>query len=428
MFQEEYIRDLRSNYLVLSEADQAYDEFQIKMLMNNRIKGLLECEIRIIDGQEKFLYEISSKQPISRIYERTKLDYDTLISILRGIAGAVESAGEYLLDTRHFILQPEYMYMNPETKKISLCFFPLYEAEPEQAFHKLAEYVLDKIDYQEERAVVLAYDFYRRAKEDNFNIRSVLNKPVSLGKDICFEQNPVRKRSSVAEEKPQEPPEQNKKPVKELVEEKRLFIAGMGMLILLIGILLWIQIYQPVILLYSRSNRRLALVILGGMGSVAALVSFAAINRIYCRKNQEKVEQAEEEIQRRYHAEEAIQKIMTEETCYCGETTLLTRSEEKSLPRLIHIKDGKLQEIMIGNSPFIIGKMSRGVDAVIQDQSVSRMHAKISKQEGSYFLTDLNSKNGTYKNGVRLNANETTAIRQDDEIRFADLTFYFACC
>lgn len=228
MFQEEYIRDLRSNYLVLSEADQAYDEFQIKMLMNNRIKGLLECEIRIIDGQEKFLYEISSKQPISRIYERTKLDYDTLISILRGIAGAVESAGEYLLDTRHFILQPEYMYMNPETKKISLCFFPLYEAEPEQAFHKLAEYVLDKIDYQEERAVVLAYDFYRRAKEDNFNIRSVLNKPVSLGKDICFEQNPVRKRSPVAEEKPQEPPEQNKKPVKELVEEKEIIYSRNG--------------------------------------------------------------------------------------------------------------------------------------------------------------------------------------------------------
>ncbi len=134
MFQEEYIRDLGSNYLVLSEEAKEYDEFQVKMLMNNRIAGLLECEIRKVDGQERFLYEISSRQPISRIYERTRMDYDTLISILRGIARAVESAKEYLLDTRHFLLQPEYMYMNPETKKISLCFFPLYQMETEQAF------------------------------------------------------------------------------------------------------------------------------------------------------------------------------------------------------------------------------------------------------------------------------------------------------
>ncbi|MDO5573906.1 MAG: DUF6382 domain-containing protein [bacterium] len=422
MFQEEYIRDLGSNYLVLSEQEKDYDEFQVKMLMNNKIAGILECEIRVIDGCEKFLYEISSRQPISRIYERAKIDYNALISILRGIVRSVESAKEYLLDTRHFILQPDYMYMNPETKKISLCFFPLHEVSPEEAFYKLAEYILDKVDYEEERAVILAYDFYRRVKEDNFNIRSILKQPVSVGNEIL----------QVPSHEQLQPPHEKNMKTEDLIEkpqnEKILFITGTTILGLLVLLLLWIQVYQPVFLIHSRNMQKLVLIIAGSMGGIVAFIGFVAANRIYRRKNQEKVQKAEESIIRRYHAEEAMQEAMSEETPYCGDTTLLIQTEQKEIPKLIHIKDGELQEIVIKATPFIIGKMGKGVDAVIRDHSISRMHARISESEGSYFLTDLNSTNGTYKNGVRLNANETTTIKRDDEIRLADLTFYFACC
>lgn len=426
MFQEEYIRDLGSNYLVLNCAGEAYDEFQVQMLLNNRIAGLLECEIRIIDNHEKFLYEISSKQPLSRIYEKAEMDYDALVSILRGIAKAVKSAKEYLLDTGHFILQPEYMYINPETRKISLCFFPLYYVGPDQAFHELAEYILDKVDYKEERAVVLAYDFYRKAKEDNFNINSVLRVPVPIGGVSVPRVEPPRqeehrKKDILPEQKTEVRP-------KKKVEEKVLFTVGITILALLIIMLLLIQIYQPVFLIASRKMQQITLIVAAGMGGTVAFISFVTANRIYCRKNKEKVIQAEDEIRRRYHAEEAIQKEMTREAPYCGDTVLLVRSNQKAKPKLIHMKNGKLQEILIQGDPFVIGKMSRGVDAVIKERSISRMHAKISEKEGNYYLTDLNSTNGTYKNGVRLTANETTPLKQDDEIKLADLTFYFACC
>ena len=155
------------------------------------------------------------------------------------------------------------------------------------------------------------------------------------------------------------------------------------------------------------------------MGGVVALISFVIANRIYNRKSRGKIILTEEEIQNRYHAEGVP---------YCGNTTMLVQSGHREQPKLIHMKNGKLQEIMIQGTPFVIGKMEKGVDAVIKERSISRMHARISEKEGCYYLTDLNSTNGTYKNGVRLNANETTAIKGDDEIKLADLTFYFACC
>ena len=422
MFQEEYIRDLGSNYLVLSEEGKAYDEFQINMLMNNKIVGLLECEIRVIDGNERFLYEISSKQPLSRIYEKAEMDYDALVSVLRGIARAVESAKEYLLDTGHFILQPEYMYINPETGKLFLCFYPQYYMESGQAFHQLAEYILDKVDHKDQKGVVLAYDFYKKVKEDNFNIRSVMRAPISFeenakgNKDIS--KNINKDRSKNSEEKYVN---HNQKEIgsEEVAGDRILYMIGITILIVLVLFLLWIQIYQPVFLTHSRKMQKIVLLVAGGMGGVVALISFVIANRIYNRKSRGKIILTEEEIQNRYHAEGVP---------YCGNTTMLVQSGHREQPKLIHMKNGKLQEIMIQGTPFVIGKMEKGVDAVIKERSISRMHARISEKEGCYYLTDLNSTNGTYKNGVRLNANETTAIKGDDEIKLADLTFYFACC
>ncbi len=439
MFQEEYIRDLGSNYLMLYEEGKDYDEFQINMLMNNRIAGLLECEIRNIDGMERFLYEISSKQPISRIYEKTEIHYDDLISILRGIARAVDSAKEYLLDTGHFILQPEYMYINPETSRLFLCFYPQYYLEPDKAFHALAEYILNKINHKDEKVVVLAYDFYRKVNEDNFNIRSVLDIPLSVGEypnldRISTDKLPQRRQVSDPDIQRSEqtavisPEEHEKEYGTEQRLEKVLFTIGVMILISIITILLWIQIYQPVFLVHSKKMQKIVVIIAGSMGGLVAFIGFVIANRMYTRNHQEKVIQSEEEIRQRYHAEEIMQKVITQEPVYCGETTLLTQSKVQKQPKLVRMKNGVLQEILVKTTPFVIGKMDRGVDAVIKEHSISRMHARISEQEGNYYLTDLNSTNGTFKNGIRLNANETTVIKADDEIRFADITFYFACC
>ena len=44
----------------------------------------------------------------------------------------------------------------------------------------------------------------------------------------------------------------------------------------------------------------------------------------------------------------------------------------------------------------------RQVDLVLNDQSVSRLHARISRDGNRFFITDLNSTNGTFRNGMRL--------------------------
>lgn len=54
-------------------------------------------------------------------------------------------------------------------------------------------------------------------------------------------------------------------------------------------------------------------------------------------------------------------------------------------------------------------------DVVVDDNYVSNVHARIFLRDGSYFVEDLGSTNGTYMNRTRVAA--PVAIRPGDEVR-----------
>ncbi len=81
-------------------------------------------------------------------------------------------------------------------------------------------------------------------------------------------------------------------------------------------------------------------------------------------------------------------------------------------------------EIVITKNEFTIGKKAELVDGVIGfNKMISRSHCKITKNGNVYFITDLQSANGTYVNHVRLHPNQPQAIKNGDVIRLANSDF-----
>ena len=73
--------------------------------------------------------------------------------------------------------------------------------------------------------------------------------------------------------------------------------------------------------------------------------------------------------------------------------------------------------------PITVGKMAGAVDLVLNDQSVSRLHARISRDGNRFFITDLNSTNGTFRNGLKemLNKAATETLFPDISINLLKL-------
>ena len=80
---------------------------------------------------------------------------------------------------------------------------------------------------------------------------------------------------------------------------------------------------------------------------------------------------------------------------------------------------------MITEFPFVIGKKKEDVSLAINDYSVSRIHARITEEDGNYYIEDLNSTNGTYKNGLRLQPYEKRKLEKEDELKFGKTEYLY---
>ncbi|MCG8499713.1 MAG: FHA domain-containing protein [Firmicutes bacterium] len=106
------------------------------------------------------------------------------------------------------------------------------------------------------------------------------------------------------------------------------------------------------------------------------------------------------------------------------ETTILGQ-EAKQPPYLQGIKNGVMEQIPITKSSFIVGRLKEQVDYVSQKGTVGKVHAEIICRDGRYLLKDLNSRNGTYLNSVRIDSNKEYDITHNDKITFANDEYLF---
>jgi serine phosphatase RsbU (regulator of sigma subunit)/pSer/pThr/pTyr-binding forkhead associated (FHA) protein len=91
---------------------------------------------------------------------------------------------------------------------------------------------------------------------------------------------------------------------------------------------------------------------------------------------------------------------------------------DDSMPSLVFLAGpiaGRRYRLRDGE--YVIGRRS-DCQIFVPDMRVSRQHARLWKHEEAWTLEDLGSNNGTYVNGVRLQA--ATPVRHDDEIMIAN--------
>lgn len=75
------------------------------------------------------------------------------------------------------------------------------------------------------------------------------------------------------------------------------------------------------------------------------------------------------------------------------------------------------------NPDFVIGKRDTNDGVISFNKMISRVHCKITNNGGQFWITDLQSANGTFVNRVRLQPNHPQPIKNGDVVRLADSDF-----
>ena len=107
-------------------------------------------------------------------------------------------------------------------------------------------------------------------------------------------------------------------------------------------------------------------------------------------------------------------------------TEILGARTQEPAGKLVYQGIHGCEDILVSGEVFLLGKNRQQAEGIIEAEGVSRLHAKISRQEGEYYLEDLNSTNGTYLNGNPVEYHQKKKLHRGDKIRFGAEEFLFS--
>ena len=454
----EYKRDMNHNYLILhGEEVPDTDSYQVRMLVGNGMPSLLKCRLQGIDGNFLIYYDITSKQSVASMYETKKMGLEDLRLIFGGFVQVMEEMAEYLMNPGQLLVQPEYMYLDVEKKKLYFCCMPGKAGDVREDFRVLTEYILPKIDHEDGDAVILGYGVYRRALEDTFHLEYV-KEEIYKGRDSrekripesCKEKEIDKEKGQFREQyenqsgdSPWEMETSNPFENRDREDEKKSPVSlRKKILFSLLGAFVLIITAGAAVLGFLPGLQ--AGVILSGcavfLGTGMLVYRFrkkhkGSVEKKRGRQEMQrdpiwKTEQEEENgWQPQMSAEEemSVPQTLEEEPKAkdFGETVVLSAGVVQGPATLVSREPGELATIYLQEDMTVIGKMETAVDAVIDLPTVSRIHAKIRRRDQEYYLSDLNSRNGTAVNGRLLKEGEDYQLQNEDEVDFAQARYVF---
>lgn len=468
MMQAEFKRENHKSYFVIK--DTRFDSFEqtsavydLEMLCENQIQGILPISLHSFNGETEIYYDISTKQTLRVLFEKKKFTRDDLKWLFRGIYEAVSGLEKYLLDMEYLLIDPDYIYINIAEKKVYLLYYPYPEESFETEVEQFAEYLLDKICNEDEQTVVYAYNFYRFVKEEKGDLISVFEElekgdshigkemeaPKQTSKQVGNESGEILSADEEAlylnddllqiqdVEKPLMP---NHMKVNRVIIFGFFALFGVGIM----AFEAWQnQLGFEELMTKQETLVGLAICIVSILGFL--LISIIDFVRDKISNKKESVLETDPEktgydgYETGDYKECDKQEYENDETsAYCEtgkvnstkandmyETVLLQENSYMEQRILVGKIKGKKRQIDLSTFPFIIGKSKEQADYVIDDSSISRIHARFTLRDGIVYLSDLNSTNGSMKNGIKLQPNELVEVEAEDEIKFGRVTFTY---
>lgn len=447
--------DIQANYLVIhSDEDKPY---MVEMLAGNKVKGFLELEVRVMDNQNQYYYDITGKENIVQKTQRAKWTKKELVGAVSQILDTIKKAREYLLAADHFLLEPEYMYRNIDTGELSLCYTWEMEKAINEQLTELFAYFLNAVDYEDQEAVEWIYRLYDISREEECTLQRLWSvfeveeekiekeetvveeivekktafkeklvgqphekKEATLGgffrkfwKSGEIKEKPVKKLTpQMAKEKPVKklmPQMVKEKPVKKLtpqmVKEKP------------------VKKLTPQ-MVKEETEKKQTPEGVREKTEKKPIFKRQPENRRINRVPEKQVKWTESK-KWELESDDKTQITDPDQTVYRPELAKFPQEKKDPLCYLVP-KQEKNPVIEIRELPFYIGRFQKDTDALKGMHSISRIHCKIEKDDALFYLSDLSSTNGTYHNSTKLTQGKKVVLQEGDLVAIADVTYRFA--
>lgn len=365
-----YERNMTGSYMKIPVNMEG--EFDEKILLRKRIRGLLPMERAFVDGSAQYWYNISGKQSLDTYCRMRELSIEIIENLILSICDQLEILEWNLVDTKCLMLDPELIFISSDCKEFIFMVYPGAQGDVSKEIRQLMDFILTKVNHKDMDTVQCVYGLYERLLDDEatiFDIREAIVK---------------KKKTLIAPEMTVE------KPVEKIFKNQESEGIQKS------------EKCQKELLRFELLTKRIKEII----------DSFKNIIKTQIPNHQKPVANMV------YPTEVEEKKVVD------YPTVLLSAGMRDARGMLVYEGVDGLGNIVLEKKETHIGK-GQNVDVNIDRDTISHFHARIEVENENYYIQDMNSKNGTFVNHQMIAYKERHLLKKNDLISFADVEYRF---
>ncbi|MBO4749228.1 MAG: FHA domain-containing protein [Lachnospiraceae bacterium] len=438
----EYVRNLHSNYVRLALEEKPEEKrYQYCILSRGGIKGLLPASLRYLDGDAYLYYDITSRQSLVQLHQKGGISREWFLDFLASLQRLGRELERFLLQEDNVIWDPQHVFQDLENNVFSFLYVPYYQGENQ--FLRLLSFLVEKIDYEDQELVECVYKMYEQVEKNGV---AYLQGPIFKDAEVLEGKGAQKGRKkeaqaetdrdmddlAVSREMPYRATTDRRGAMLDAKTDKR-GLAAEGREDRR-GLAADGREDRRGLTADGREDRRgLAFDMAEesesrGLGEQEGLMPKKIFGLFDNKRARKQKEPERREEYREITGAPLSNYLVAESSDYdeeYGKTAYIMQRPDKKegVHRLFYLDGRKASDLSVPN--LLIGKYKDKVDLYLADDSVSRMHARILKEQEDYYLEDANSTNGTFQNKKRLEPYERKRLEPGDELRFGNVSLVF---
>lgn len=425
----ELVHEMNKNYIkITSDEDEKAENYGMKMVENNRIEGLLPLKSVSVNNRTSFFYEISGRISLEEKYAVQEFSAKDVEYIAAFIKNLFAAAKRYMLDSDGLLFEPSYIFCNIGDGNWEMVYNSGMAKETRKGLRKLFEFILNRLDHKDQKAVVAGYGLYKRVCREEIALEQLfdpakeifggINEEVQAEYELQERVIPEIMPLEVTEEREAD----SRKIFGKRADKIRLFTAGcIGLFGAVAAMFFWIF---PSIGRMKSGETGAAGLVAGSVVFLAALLFTAACVWLYRKESGEfgTIESRRTTVPYTLQTPGIFSRKKAQDP---EETpTMLISGGDCAMLRRVAKRGEETsgEEYELRDSPVCLGSGSQA-DVMLEYEGISRIHARISREGEMLFIKDMNSTNGTWVNNRRLSIYELCPLKHKDIIRLADTSF-----
>ncbi|MCH5266064.1 MAG: FHA domain-containing protein [Lachnospiraceae bacterium] len=358
-----------------------------KLFSYQELKGFLPLEIQKINGEKEYIYDISGRISLAQYLSQTDFTLEYIARLFTQLFDMIHVLEEYLLNGDGLVIQEEYLYVQKDSGELEGIYQSGQQPGVVPAVGKLLEFIMEKMNQKNRELVFFIYGMHKLTKEpgctrgmlqdyvkrsdsqEHPGRESVAEKPVEMVPCQEYKPNPLEKRK-------------RRDKIMEQIPAKKYLLPGLFLAAgLLVPVMLWrMGMFQKPLSGQMDWGR-----------AAGAAVFFLGVAGYGAWKTL---------------PERAKNVSLEEEESGWKNVCLIPRR-------------GAGEPIPIAEFPCQIGREEGQVDAVLREEGISRVHARLLQEGGEVMVMDEESGSGTFHNEERLIPWQKKRLQDGDLLRFA---------